>query len=92
MIPYAPLVFGPKFSSHPLDLEIHARPTQWLKTLVPPSQWLPDQKEMPPSTLQKTRRRSGHCTGTDAGLSRILTSQEPRSWRPEKAAGWWTSV
>ncbi|KAL4756621.1 GMC family oxidoreductase [Aspergillus foveolatus] len=32
--PYAPPVFDPKFFSHPLDLEIHARHTQWLETLA----------------------------------------------------------
>ncbi|KAL4950420.1 hypothetical protein BDW69DRAFT_187395 [Aspergillus filifer] len=32
--PYAPPIFDPKFFSHPLDLEIHARHTQWLETLA----------------------------------------------------------
>ncbi|KAL4789423.1 hypothetical protein BDV19DRAFT_395068 [Aspergillus venezuelensis] len=32
--PYAPPLFDPKFFSHPLDLEIHARHTQWLETLA----------------------------------------------------------
>lgn len=32
--PYTPPVFDPKFFSHPLDLEIHARHTQWLETLA----------------------------------------------------------
>ncbi|KAL4813125.1 hypothetical protein BDW67DRAFT_168873 [Aspergillus spinulosporus] len=32
--PYAPPVFDPKFFSHPLDLELHARHTQWLETLA----------------------------------------------------------
>ncbi|KAL4806821.1 hypothetical protein BDV18DRAFT_152169 [Aspergillus unguis] len=32
--PYAPPVFDPKFFSHPLDLEIHARHTLWLETLA----------------------------------------------------------
>ncbi|RDW68689.1 GMC family oxidoreductase [Aspergillus mulundensis] len=32
--PYAPPLFDPKFFSHPLDLELHARHTQWLETLA----------------------------------------------------------
>lgn len=32
--PYAPPVFDPKFFSHPLDLEIHARHTKWIDTLA----------------------------------------------------------
>ncbi|KAL5339807.1 GMC oxidoreductase [Aspergillus crustosus] len=32
--PYAAPVFDPIFFSHPIDLEIHARHTQWLETLA----------------------------------------------------------
>ncbi|KAL1964510.1 hypothetical protein VTN77DRAFT_6936 [Rasamsonia byssochlamydoides] len=32
--PYASPVFDPKFFSHPLDLELHARHTKWLETLA----------------------------------------------------------
>ncbi|KAL3470421.1 hypothetical protein BJX99DRAFT_239525 [Aspergillus californicus] len=32
--PYASPEFDPKFFSHPLDLEIHARHTRWLETLA----------------------------------------------------------